>query len=390
MQNLLGKVIPKIKRKITNWRFKFIVNKTDVLILDNFFPNPISVFRYVEYDAYLSTYKSIAFTTGAAIHLLDKVNSLDYFIQNYDRKSQVKVFDSRRRVKAKLAILVFIGIANEFLEYIENNEIPFIFTLYPGGGFLLNDEISNKMLIRVFNSPFFRKVIVTQNIVLNYLLENDFCAKEEIEFIYGCPIGLSELKLPELKLDTSITNICFVAAKYLNKGEDKGYDIFIEVAKRLLKFSKKFRFHVVGGFDENDIDVSEIDHYICFYGYLSIEQLRLFYQGQDVILSPNRANTLSNGAFDGFPTASVVEAGLNGVIMMVSDELNQNIFFKDQFDCIFINHNVDQIVDQILFLQENPKIKFDISNNTVNTLYNVFNDGFQIKARLEIISQFVN
>lgn len=55
----------------------------------------------------------------------------------------------------------------------------------------------------------------------------------------------------------------------------------------------------------------------------------------DIILSPNRSNILANGAFDGFPTAAVVEAGLKGVIMMISDDNNQNLIFKDGEDYCF-------------------------------------------------------
>ena len=110
--------------------------------------------------------------------------------------------------------------------------------------------------------------------------------------------------------------------------------------------SEKFRFHVVGGFSEDDIEVSDIINKIKFYGYLKPEELRKFYITQDLIISPNRTNVLSKGAFDGFPTGCSIEAGLCGVAMFVTDELNQNSVLIDNKDCVFINHNPDFIVSK--------------------------------------------
>ena len=212
------------------------------------------------------------------------------------------------------------------LELIEKYGIPFIFTLYPGGGFILNDKESDEKLKKIFKSKYFRKVIVTQKITYNYLLKKAFCKKEDIEFIYGIvtPENVLERKPKDktyFKKGKDILDICFIAHKYCNKGIDKGYDLFIDVAKVLSKKYSDIRFHVVGGFDENEIDISEIKDRIKFYGIKPTEKLIEMYNNLDIVVSPNRPFKLSKGSFDGFPTGSCTEAMINKVVLMCSDEL---------------------------------------------------------------------
>ena len=71
------------------------------------------------------------------------------------------------------------------MDYLERARIPFVFELYPGGGFRLDEANSDAHLERVVSSPMFRKVIVTQNVTRDYLLRKKFCRKDEIEFIFG-------------------------------------------------------------------------------------------------------------------------------------------------------------------------------------------------------------
>ena len=73
-------------------------------------------------------------------------------------------------------------------------------------------------------------------------------------------------------------DLVFAAFRYTPHGEDKGYDLFIEVAKRLRRGHDNVYFHVVGGFDESVLDVSELEGRIFFYGKQQGEWFDYFYQ----------------------------------------------------------------------------------------------------------------
>jgi glycosyltransferase involved in cell wall biosynthesis len=386
-------IIRKQIKKLVKFFYKLSNDKTDLVVFDSFFPHPLSVFRYVEFDIYIQKFKALVYTTGDDLRHIGEKKSIKYFIRRYPFCSRVKLFHIDRNINAKIAVIVFLNNAFYFLPYLEKNKIPFIFTLYPGGGFWMREEESDEKLNRIFNSIYFKKVIVTQNVTRKYLLDNSFCKNEDIEFIYGSPSNWESQEYAYSKRgkrEKDTFDICFVAVKYSPKGIDKGYDIFVEVAKKLTKLSEKFRFHVVGGFSANDIDVSDLVSNLKFYGYLSIEELREFYLKQDIIISPNRTNILSKGSFDGFPTGSVVEAGLCGVAMLVTDELNQNTLFINNKDCVFINHEPEYIVSKVMELFFDKNKLFEISQSGLNILRKVSSSDYQMTPRLNLISKYLN
>jgi glycosyltransferase involved in cell wall biosynthesis len=391
----------KIRKKVYKFFEKFIdkINLTklykpinaEILILDDFFPCPLSNFRFIEFNEYLQKYNSVALTTGKSLPVAQVYSSIKKYIRVHPNRDRIKIFRKDRLANAKLAVLVFQYNTEIFLDYLEKNEIPFIFTLYPGGNLKLNDKQGDIGLKRIFNSRYFRKVIVTQKITYDYLLENRFCEPENIEFIYGCPIETNKqiVLSKHFESEKKEINICFVAAKYHPTGMDKGYDIFIETAKELCFSSDIYKFHVVGGFNKDDIDINTIKNNIQFYGYLEINALRHFYENMDIILSPNRSNILASGAFDGFPTAAVVEAGLKGVIMMLTDDKKQNIFLEDKRDCIFINHNANDIAKMIIDLSNDTYLMNIISCSGQNKLSNLFSYNTQIIKRFNIIDSLI-
>ena len=181
--------------------------------------------------------------------------------------------------------------------------ISFIFTLYPGGGFNLKSEEVKKNLILICGSPQFKGVVVTQKVSRDYLLENEICSADKIYYIFGgiVPQNSIDCKRNNYFIDVSDKvnelNICFCASKYMDRGMDKGYDIFIDVAHKLIEEFDYINFHVVGGFDENDINVEKIKKNVHFHGYKKFEELKSFFANMDIILSPNRPNLLEDGLF---------------------------------------------------------------------------------------------
>ncbi len=239
-------------------------------------------------------------------------------------RDRVALFNPARRVRAHLAYTVFVHNAHRFLPTFVKNNLPFAFTLYPGRGLQLNVEASDRRLRDVFRCPLFRKVIVTQRITREYVLANSFCCPEQVEFIYGgvspenelCQVDVPRLKYP---IDKGTFDICFVANKYTPRGADKGYDVFIEVACALVSRSADFRFHVVGPFGPDDVDLGAAAALITFYGPRPTCFFPEFYSRMDAILSPNVPFVLAPGAFDGFPTGCCIEAGLCGVPVLCTD-----------------------------------------------------------------------
>ncbi len=89
------------------------------------------------------------------------------------------------RYSAKLAYSYFLAETFTLLPFYERFNIPFVFILYPGGAFGLNNSSSDAMLRRIFASPCFRKVITTQRVTREYLFNHNLCELERIEHLYG-------------------------------------------------------------------------------------------------------------------------------------------------------------------------------------------------------------
>ena len=361
-------MLRKIKRKI----LKLVNNepfipykgfkKHDIIIFDDIFPNPLSGFRLEEFTQILSHFKNAKIlTTGAAYRYVNadlKQYLLD--IEQFKKSnSQLKnqIFRKVNLVNINTSIFYCVFINNIFdnLVWLEKYKIPFIFTLYPGGGFQFDNEECDFKLKKVLQSPQFRKVIVTQKFTADYLLKKDFCDSEKMQFIYGGVVpqisrGKSLVNKKTYLKNKQTLDIAFCAAKYMPKGLDKGYDVFIESAHLLNQKFDYIRFHIIGGFDENDIDISSLKSNIKFYGYQNFENLTAIFQEIDIIISPNKPFFLDKGAFDGFPLGTVVEAVLNGVVAMVTDQLNQNEAFEDQKEIVIIESDAIKIEKEIINL----------------------------------------
>ena len=374
-----------------------VFKKNDILIFDDIFPHPASGFRFEEFRVLLENFtKSKVIVEPTAYRIVGTpIENHQKHINEFEGqyKSLKNKISSRKgfvNINSKLFYCVFINNIFRNLSWLEKHKIPFVFTLYPGGGFQLNEITSDDKLKKVFLSPMFRKVIVTQKITHDYLLDKKLCDPEKIEFIFGGVVPQVSLKkdLKEKKnyLDNKTTfDICFCAAKYMSKGEDKGYDVFIEFALEIANKYDFIRFHVVGGFTDEDIDIIPIKDKISFYGYQNFESLGVIYKNMDVLISPNKAFILGKGAFDGFPLGTVVEAALNGVVVLITDELKQNNAFVPDIDLILIESKKESIVKEVINLIENPKRLYAISNNGRSKFENVYSNEIQMSPRIALL-----
>ena len=307
-----------------------------------------------------------------------------YSLQN---KGRIKYLPEKIN-ESCLVYSYFLSETYTLLPYLEENNLPFIFVLYPGGGFGLNNTSSDGMLKEVFESFCFRKVIVTQRVTLEYLKMKNLCPKERIEYLFGGYVQFKKSEVLYKKIypkDKKTIDICFVAAKYSHNGVDKGYDLFIDTAKVICGKYPELRFHVVGGFDENEIDISGISEKITFYGYKSPSFLKEFYSKIDICLAPNRLYKLFEGNFDGFPQG--IDSLCFGVLLMTCDELNNNAGFIDGKEIVIIKPELSSILHKIVPLLENTELLYQIGKDGKEKLFEILNPEKRIEKITEILKK---
>jgi len=393
IKSLLNFLLSLLNR---NYFFKGF-RREDILIVDDIFPHPVSGFRYEEFTVLLNTFtKSKIIVEPSSYHIVDtpveihKKHIKEFGVQYKSLKNKIKLRRGFVNVNTKLFYCIFINNIFNNLIWLEKYKIPFVFTLYPGGGFQLNEISSDNKLKKVFLSPMFRKVIVTQKITRDYLIDKNLCAPEKIEFIFGGVVPQVSLNKDLSKKKSYLINkttfdICFCAAKYTPRGEDKGYDVFVDFAIEIAKQYDFVRFHVVGGFTDSDINILPIKDKIKFYGYQNFESLGTIYKNMDVLISPNRAFVLGKGSFDGFPLGTVVEAALNGVVVLITDELKQNHTFVPDVEFILIESNKESLIKNIANLIENPKNLYAISENGRLKFEKVYSNEIQMLPRIALL-----
>jgi glycosyltransferase involved in cell wall biosynthesis len=341
-------IVMRLLQRINNRR-----EAASLVILDDIFPHILSAFRIAEYNSYLARYpESIALSTATAFPIIGETRTLDEVNQEFTElypafANRVRPFESHLP-PARLACFMFVHNVRHFLLAINKSRTPFIFTLYPG--FRLNQPQSDAIVSQICDSPNLRKIITTQQITNEYVRQ--FVDDDKVDFIYGgvFPSDRIAAALPPRRLyqqHKATFDICFVAFKYMPKAIDKGYDVFVAVARALSRLYDDVRFHVVGTIGPDDIDVSDFRDRIEFHGVQQTDFFPGFHAGMDLILSPNVPFVLFPGAFDGFPTGASIEAALCGVPVFGTDILRQNIAFKDGEEIVIISRDVDEICDRI-------------------------------------------
>jgi glycosyltransferase involved in cell wall biosynthesis len=377
---------------------------SDLAIIDDVFPHPLSAFRMNEFNSYLKEFeRSTIYSSGDVINLLG-ASTLDELMIDYKKKfpefaKKVNKLEPDSLIHTRLAYLVFLRNVYVNLARIEEYNTPFVFTLYPGGMFGIDNVNSDMMLRRVFSSPCFRKVIVTQKLTRDYLLTKEFCRPDQIEFIFGVVTPPeTDLKTQKEKAffgeNKNSLDICFVAHKYTEKGIEKGYDIFIDVAKQLCQKYDNINFHVVGSFDENVLDVGDIKDRITFYGTRDISWFDEFYSNKDIILSPNLPFAINkgakNGEFDGFPTGACTDAGLRKTAIFCTDELHLNNIFVNREDIVIIPHDTPKIVSIIEEFYAFPEKIKEVSEKGYLKIKQIYGFDAQMLPRIKLLRDEIN
>jgi glycosyltransferase involved in cell wall biosynthesis len=357
-----------------------------VVILDDFFPNLASGFRVAEYN-WLLKRKAVA----AALTTQPLAAVLPLYAQRYpDLANRVFAYSLDQLAGADLAWIEFLNNAIIFLDDLEATGTPFVVTLYPGGGLTLGDGGADRRLERVLASPCLKGVIATQPRVAEAVRSRASAVP-----VYEVPgIVVSQLYLgpgagfrknyfgsrPEF-------HVCFAAYKYTPHGEDKGYDVFLDVVRKLRAQQVPVKAHIIGGFTSDDSDVSDLAGAVTFHGPLETRELKRTFGDMDVIISPNRPGVLAPYAFDGFPLGAVVEAALCGVAVVATDELAQNRLFRDGRDIVLVKPIADEIVSRIIDLFDAPGGVARLAQAGLATVRRAYGVNAQLWPRLRVLQE---
>jgi lipopolysaccharide transport system ATP-binding protein len=352
--------------------------KSNFVVLDDCFPNLATGFRVAEYNYYLDHFPDLK--------IYSTISKFDRFYNEYiniypEYKGRILKFDEALLDSCSFVYLNFLNNAFYFLPVLEKKLIPFLMTLYPGGGFAIKEAESDAKLKTVLKSPLLCGVIATQNITSDYL--RFMRCKVPVHDLYGgCmnPIYFNDSH-QKYKKNSSIF-LCFVADKYMPQGLNKGYPEFIKTAEKLVSRFKNLQFFVVGGFDYNDYPIShDLKKAITFKGFLYTNALKEFFLTQDIIISPNKPFLLSQGNFDGFPTGCCVEASLSGVAVVCSDELNLNQYYKNYQDMIICKPEPDILFEEVCNLIEDRKLLEKIKRSGQAISKRIFSPENQLASR---------
>jgi glycosyltransferase involved in cell wall biosynthesis len=363
----------------------------ELVIIDDLFPNLVTAFRVAEINSILNHFgTTIAYSTCSSRRVFRE------YADSYPQfAGRVRRFHPLRRLRASAAYVIFLNNIFSCLKYLERARIPFVFELYPGGGFRLDDAASDTRLRRVVDSPMFRKVIATQKVTRDYLLRKNFCRREQIEFVYGGVFLCDDLhevsgQTFRYSINKQDADICFVAVKYTPRGVDKGYDRFIEFARILHSRRPEIRFHIVGNFTEDDVELGKLRDAITFHGVQFTPFFPPFYSRMDLIVSPNMPFLVAPGAFDGFPTGCCIEAALCGTAVFLTDELGLNEGrFKDHEDVVIISPEPAEIAATIEEYLADPPRLARIARSGERAVRKLFALDAQMAPRLGVLSELL-
>ncbi len=309
-------------------------------------------------------------------------------------RARIHRFDAARDVAAKLAYVTFLGNAHPLMPYLARRRLPFILQLYPGGGMAVDQPETDERLRRVLLSPLCRKVIVTQTITRDYIIDRIGIDPAKVEFIFG---GVFESRIGfdftrdkrRFPRDKATLDLCFVAHKYGDDLTSKGYDRFVAFARALAPRFPELRFHVVGDYQAEDIPLGEAlaDGRFTYHGRQPSSFFEGFYPGMDAIVSANRPFVLAPGAYDGFPTGACIEAGFRGVLNCIGDPLRLNRgTFEDGRDLVLLDEDDGRSVERLGALLAEPERLYGLAYANWRRFHEVLGTDRQLWARSRLIT----
>jgi hypothetical protein len=358
-----------------------------VVVLDDYFPTKGTGFRIAEYDWLMR--HGVVSEVMTTIEPLDPLVA-DYALLHPDTARRIRAYDANRLREFECASLMFLNNAAFFLPHLEHAALPFVLTLYPGGGLYLGNPEAEAKLGRVLTSPQLSHVITTQRVVTQLVKSFVRNSVPVTELLGGVMSELYMTPGPGFRTNyfgsgKDTLDVCFVAGRYTPNGVDKGFPVFLESVRMLHDAGLPVRGHCVGGFDAEDAGEQYADLELTFSGVKSTPELRDFYLGMDLIVSPNAPGHLAPGSFDGFPTGACVEAALCGVGMVCTDPLRLNRLFRDHRDIHITEAEAADVTQSILEMVTEPEGIRRVAQAGLRTARRAFGVDAQLWPRRRII-----
>ena len=371
-------------------------------VLDDFFPNLLTGFRVAEYNALLSRFPGLRIASSygdfGAAHAA-------YAARYPEHAPRVVRYSAPLLDGAAFVYLNFLNNAIQFLPDLEGRAIPFALTLYPGGGFGLDEPDSDHKLARVLASPLLRGVLVTQSVSRDYLRPR-LPAGVPLEEIFGVvanPVYFAPSP-PRAWYGSGkpAFDLAFVAEKYMPRGENKGFPAFVEGTGRWLAAARPAvaaaaRIHVVGSFGPDDwrecappgAPAPEALP-VTFHGRLETHALRALLHDVDLVVSPNRPFVLHAGNFDGFPTGCCVEASLCGAAFAATDPLTLNHgHYRDGVDFLQVTPDAAGVADAITRATADPAALRRLAEAGRAATRRWFDPAIQIGGRIAFLERML-
>lgn len=393
-------LISIIKWTIKNFYFHTFNKKYDIIIFDNLFPSGISPWRTYEFIELIIKFPNSkivsSLTYFKSYNLIEQVKDFHIILLNKYPVLNNKIFYKiiLNGGNSKLFYCLFYDNIIANINFLKKNNIPFCFTLYPGGGFLLyNKEVIRNLNI-LFSMPNFKGVFVNQNISKNYLINNTFINKKFLYYIPGVPLNLKLYEqqiISEKDFDNEI-NFLFMANKYTKRGEDKGFDLFEETAEYLLENYFDLKFNIIGDFSQQDLKNNKLSNNFIFHGRLDEGDFHTILNKTHLIISPNAPFKLKDGAFDGFPLASCITAGYFNNAMFMTDYFNESdsIGWVDKIHFCEIPMNSKLISKKIIPYLEDRNLLRNLALGASSKIKEDYSIENQIAKKIDVIMTFFN
>ena len=368
--------------------------KNNIVIFDDFLPSSLSPWRSYEFHEIVKNFQKVKIICdGTTFQNYNQGKSfkenLKLLLAQYPFfKNVISKTKKDSKVKTNLAYTLFYNNIKKHFAYIEENKIPFAFTLYPGGGFVFNDTAINADLKKICNSNLFKGVIVNQYVTKEYLIENAITVEDKITLIPGVSLNLNG-DFKSVEKDNSVIKIVFFANKYTVGGKDKGFDVFQEIVFQLFENKQNILPIVIGNFSDDDLEIKELRNKIIFKGVLNEVAYQKELETTHVFISPNKPNILAPGAFDGFPLSTAVAASLANNVLFLTDHFNESekIGFMDTVDYFKLTNSLEDNVKLIEKVIANMNLMKEISQNGKNKTLNLYSFNNQIQPRIEFLKK---
>ncbi len=261
------------------------------------------------------------------------------------------------------------------LSRIEEAGAPFVFTLCPKGGFAFSHLDVDRQLKRIFGSPCFQKVIVTQPSIYDYVIRNKFCPAEKVELNYGGSIA----KIPNAQSihksrwgsGKAGLDICFMAHDDAPRDRSMAYDLFRDVINVLQQRFNDIRFHVIGALSPSQ----------DFDGFV---------QDMDIIVSPTLGSKTPPRVIDSFLSDRCVEAGVRGGAIFAADDFNDaSGHFIDGQNIVIVKRDVADIVARIERYYADPEALKVIGENGAQSIRALYCPELQIEPRINLLREVI-